>query len=125
MERTIRVVKHLKGPVVPVNTCFGDDDSLDVGAMRKYVNWLCEQNIPVILLTYGSSEFCSLTDEEIWRLGFTLRDSGTARSIKGVWQSQTETLIRRNSSDARHHGLGKNELAFSRLQRNRIGLSWN
>ncbi|MDE0684288.1 MAG: hypothetical protein OXI63_15330 [Candidatus Poribacteria bacterium] len=29
----IRVVEHLKGPVVPVNTCFGDDDSLDVGAM--------------------------------------------------------------------------------------------
>ena len=36
--------------------------------MRRYVNWLCEQNIPVILLTYGSSEFCSLTDEEIWQL---------------------------------------------------------
>ena len=33
MERAIRVVEHLKGPVVPVNTCFCDDDSLDVGAM--------------------------------------------------------------------------------------------
>ncbi len=33
MERAIRVVEHLKGPVVPVNTCFGDADSLEVGAM--------------------------------------------------------------------------------------------
>ena len=33
MERATRVVECLKGPVVPVNTCFGDDDSLDVGAM--------------------------------------------------------------------------------------------
>ena len=64
----------LKGPVVPVNVCFGDDDSLDIGAMRKYVNWLCEQRIPVILLTYGSSEFCSLTDKEIWQ-----SDCGTGR----------------------------------------------
>ncbi|MDE0401027.1 MAG: hypothetical protein OXL96_24805 [Candidatus Poribacteria bacterium] len=29
----IRVVEHLKGPVAPVNTCVGDDDLLDVGAM--------------------------------------------------------------------------------------------
>ena len=49
MEQAIRVLEHLKGPVVPVNTCFGDDDSLDIGAMRKYVNWLCEQNVPAIL----------------------------------------------------------------------------
>ena len=26
MEQAIRVLEHLKGPVVPVNTCFGDDD---------------------------------------------------------------------------------------------------
>ena len=58
MERATHAVEQLKGPIVPVNTCFGDDDSLDVGTMRKYVNWLCEQHIPVILLTYGSSEFC-------------------------------------------------------------------
>lgn len=57
MERVIRVLERLKGPVVPVNTCFDDDDSLDVGAMRKYINWLCEQNVPVILLTYGSVRF--------------------------------------------------------------------
>ena len=33
MERAIRVVERLKGPVVPVNICFGDDDSLDMRAM--------------------------------------------------------------------------------------------
>ena len=30
MERAIRVVEQLKGPIVPINTCFGDDDSLNV-----------------------------------------------------------------------------------------------
>ncbi|RKU14668.1 hypothetical protein C6501_07945 [Candidatus Poribacteria bacterium] len=81
MERATHVVERLKGPVVPVNTCFGDDDSLDIGAMRKYVNWLCEQSVPVILLTYGSSEFCSLTDEEIWRLTSELAEEISGRSL--------------------------------------------
>ena len=81
MERAIRVVEHLKGPVVPVNTCFEDDDSLNIRAMRKYVNWLCDQKIPVILLTYGSSEFCSLTDTEIWQLTAELADEISGRSL--------------------------------------------
>ncbi len=81
MERAIRVVEQLKGPIVPINICFGDDDSLNVAAMRKYVNWLCEQNIPVILLTYGSSEFCSLTDEEIWRLTADIAEEIAGRSL--------------------------------------------
>ena len=81
MEQAIHVVERLKGPVVPVNTCFGDDDSLDMRAMRKYVNWLCEQNVPVILLTYGSSEFCSLTGEEIWRLTAELAEEISGRSL--------------------------------------------
>ena len=32
--------------------------------MRRYVDWLCEQGVPVILLTYGSSEFSVLSAEE-------------------------------------------------------------
>ena len=33
MERAIRVVECLKGPVVPVNICFDGGDALGVGAM--------------------------------------------------------------------------------------------
>jgi dihydrodipicolinate synthase/N-acetylneuraminate lyase len=62
------VTERLKGPVVPINVCFAEDDSVDYAAVRRYVNWLCEQHAPVLLLTYGSSEFASLRDEEIVRL---------------------------------------------------------
>lgn len=67
-ERTRKVVERLKGPVVPVNLCFAEDDALDLGAVARYVGWLCEQRVPVVLLTYGSSEFTSLTEAEIWTL---------------------------------------------------------
>lgn len=67
-ERTRKVVERLKGPVVPVNLCFAEDDALDLSAVARYVGWLCEQRVPVVLLTYGSSEFTSLTEAEIWTL---------------------------------------------------------
>ena len=43
MSRSADVVDRLKGPVVPVNICFADDHSVDYDAMRRYVDWLCEQ----------------------------------------------------------------------------------
>lgn len=81
MDRSIRVLERLKGPVVPINVCFDEDDALNYGAVRKYVNWLCEQRVPVLLLTYGSSEFASLTDEEIWRLTAEVAEANAGRSL--------------------------------------------
>ena len=81
MKRSVQVVQRLKGPVVPLNVCFADDDSVDFVAIRKYVNWLCEQKVPVLLLTYGSSEFCGLTNEEIWRLTAELAEEIAGRSL--------------------------------------------
>ena len=86
MERAIRVYERLKGPVVPVNLCFKNDDSLDYVATKKYVGWLCEQKVPVILLTMGSSEMYNLTDDEIWKLTEELAEEiagGTSRRSRG------------------------------------------
>ena len=89
MEQAIRVYERLKGPVVPVNVCFTSDDSLDYVATRRYVGWLCEQKVPVILLTMGSSEMYNLTDEEIWKLTEELAEEITGRSLfiasTGFW----------------------------------------
>ncbi len=68
MERGAEVVEKLKGPVVSVNICFNKDNEVNYVAMRKYVDWLCREKAPVLLLTYGSSEFSMLGDEDIWRL---------------------------------------------------------
>jgi len=89
MERAIHVYEKLKGPVVPVNLCFNSDDSLDYIAIRKYVGWLCEQKVPVILLTMGSSEMYNLTDEEVYRLTEELAEEIAGRSLfiasTGFW----------------------------------------
>lgn len=89
MSRAAAVVDRLKGPVVPVNVCFAADDSIDYDAMRRYVDWLCEQRVPVVLLTYGSSEFAALSAEEIWKLTELFARTVAGRSLfvtsTGYW----------------------------------------
>ena len=89
MSRATEVVDRLKGPVVPVNICFADDDSIDYEAMRRYVDWLCEQRVPVVLLTYGSSEFSVLSASEIWKLTELFARTVDGRSLfvtsTGYW----------------------------------------
>ena len=89
MSRAADVVARLKGPVVPVNICFADDHSVDYEAMRRYVDWLCEERVPVILLTYGSSEFSVLSAEEIRKLTELFARTVAGRSLfvtsTGYW----------------------------------------
>jgi dihydrodipicolinate synthase/N-acetylneuraminate lyase len=80
-DRTRKVVERLRGPVVPVNLCFAEDDALDLGAVQRYVGWLCDQQVPVVLLTYGSSEFMSLTEAEIWDLTAAVGKAVGGRSL--------------------------------------------
>ena len=90
MDRQEKVLARLKGPVVPVNICFNEDGSVNYGAVRAYVDWLCEKEIPVILLTGGSSEFPSLSDEEIFTLTSEVCEAVDGRSVfmasTGTWK---------------------------------------
>ena len=81
MDRAAQALKRLKGPIATVNVCFNEDGTVNYTAVGKYINWLCEQKIPVLLLTYGSSEFASLSDEEIWELTETVARANGGRSL--------------------------------------------
>ncbi len=81
MTRYEQVVDRLKGPMVPINICFTEDNQIDLPAMRKYVNWLCDQAVPVLLLTYGSSEFAWQSEEDIRRLTAELADEISGRAL--------------------------------------------
>jgi len=93
MERAFNVLERLKGPVVPINICFTGEGRIDYPVMRRYVNWLCEQKVPVLLLTFGSSEFDWISDEDLWRLTAELAEAVAGRSlfISGTrfWEPET------------------------------------
>ncbi|MCZ6680613.1 MAG: dihydrodipicolinate synthase family protein [Candidatus Poribacteria bacterium] len=90
MDRAVQMLARLKGPVVPINICFNPDGTINYAAVRAYVNWLCEGKTPVLLLTYGSSEFASISDDELWELTATVAEANAGRSLciasTGFWK---------------------------------------
>ena len=98
MDRVARVLKRMKGPVVPLNICFNEDGGVNFGAVRDYVDWLCAEGTRIVLLTSGSSEYASLSDEEIWRLTAEIADVNQGRSLfitgTGYWKpTQTREFL--------------------------------
>ena len=89
MTRADTAFSRLRGPVVPLNICFNDDGTVDYASVCNYVDWLCTQKAPVILLTYGSTEFTWLTDEDLWELTAAVGRAIDGRSLyvtsTGFW----------------------------------------
>ncbi len=81
MTRSENVLSRMKGPVVPLNICFNDDGTINHSAVRNYVDWLCVEKVPVLLLTYGSSEFYCMSDEELWELTASVAEANAGRSL--------------------------------------------
>ena len=88
MSREVDVLQRLKGPVVPINICFNTDGTVNFKAVGRYVEWLCDRKVPVLMLTYGSSEFSGLTDEELWELTAVVGEANAARSLFIAFGSQ-------------------------------------
>ena len=90
MDRTKQVLARMKGPVVPLNLCFDEDGTPNYGAIQDYVNWLCEERAPILMLTGGSSEFASLSDDEIRQVTAAVGEANAGRSLfiasTGFWK---------------------------------------
>ena len=93
MNRAKAVVERTRGPVVPLNICFNEDATVDFGAVRAYVDWLCENGAPVVLLTSGSSEYAYLSDDDVWRLTAEIAEVVAGRTLfvgaTGWWKITT------------------------------------
>ncbi len=90
MDSAAKANKRMKGPVVPLNLCFDEAGNLDHDAIAAYVDWLAGEGTPILLLTYGSSEYACLDDEDIWALTRTLGQANAGRSFcigaTGFWK---------------------------------------
>ncbi|MFH1006568.1 MAG: dihydrodipicolinate synthase family protein [Candidatus Latescibacterota bacterium] len=99
MNRAAEVLARLKGPVVPINVCVNEDGTINHDAVGAYVEWLCEEHVPILMLTYGSSEFMGLCDQEIWELTETVARVNAGRALcvasTGFWKpAQTRDFLK-------------------------------
>lgn len=73
--------KKIIGPVVALNIPFKEDESIDYDAMEKYIDFLAINGTPTLLLTYGSSEYANLSDDEIYNLTKVIANANGGRSV--------------------------------------------
>jgi len=92
-DRAKDCFERLKGPIVPLNLCFDDKGEVDIAAIRRYVDWLCRERVPVILLTYISSYFMWLTRDVHRRLTAALAEEIAGRALfisSTLWEAPAE-----------------------------------
>ena len=85
---------------MPINIPLAKDYSVDYGNLRSYVDFLCENQAPVIFFTHGSSEFKSMSEHEIEKLCRTAAEQARGRAlvIGGTgkwWTGKSIDFIRR------------------------------
>ena len=101
---------RMKGPVVPLNLCFDESGAVDHQAVAAYVDWLSAQGAPILMLTYGSSEFACLDDEDIWAVtedrGPSLRRPGLLHRRYGFLEASQDAGLS-GPRPSRGHGRGQ------------------
>jgi len=62
------LIERSVGPVVALNIPFLPDGDVDYEDLQGYVDFLCESDAKTILMTYGSTEYGVLSDDEIYEI---------------------------------------------------------
>ena len=62
------LIRRSYGAVIPLNIPFLKDERIDYDSLKAYVQYLVNNEARTILLTYGSSEYGLLCDDEIYEI---------------------------------------------------------
>lgn len=74
-------VDRIKGPLVPIMPAFTEDERLDLDSTQRWVEWIVQNGIPLVWLTFGTSRYFSLTDQEVWDLTKAVGEVTRGRSL--------------------------------------------
>ncbi len=90
------VLRRLRGPMASITIPYSRDYSIDRGALRAWVDFVCSDKAPVLFLTHGDSELYNLSEAEIETVIRTVADAARGRALVlgGTGQWWTGRLIR-------------------------------
>ena len=75
------VVDKIRGPLVPIVPAFDDDERLDLESTQRWLDWIVGSGIPLVWLTYGTSRYFALSDEEVQALTKAVAEVTRRRSL--------------------------------------------
>jgi len=89
------VFERLKGPMASITMAYNKDHSIDHGSLRNWVDFMCEQGVPILFMTYGDSELYNLNEQEIEAVIRTVVDQANGRTLVlgGTPQGWTGQLV--------------------------------
>jgi dihydrodipicolinate synthase/N-acetylneuraminate lyase len=116
-----KVLDRLKGPMASITIPYNKDFSVDHGSLRAWVDFMCENRVPILLLTYGDSELYNLTEAEIEAVTRTVakQNRGRALFLGGTphgWTGQLVDFINRvedcgvDAISVHHYGEKEDEI---------------
>ena len=76
-----QVFERLKGPMASITMAYNKDYSIDHGSLRGWVDFMCDQQVPILFMTYGDSELYNLSEGEIEAVVRTVADQARGRTL--------------------------------------------
>ncbi len=76
------VYRRLYGPQAAITIPFKANDEIDYEALRKWTDFICDnEDPPILFFTYGDGEIDVLTEEEIARVNLTVSRQAEGRAL--------------------------------------------
>jgi len=76
-----KVAARIRGPLAPLFVPMTKNEQVDYDAMGRYVDWLASNGVPLMWLTYGTSEYTILSEQEILELIRVIADANAGRAV--------------------------------------------
>jgi len=81
----------MRGPLAPIMTPFDEQDQVDHESLRRWVDWMVTNNVPVLWTTGGTSEMLALSEQEVFDITQTACEANAGRvfmiaSTSPMWQ---------------------------------------
>ena len=85
------IARKMRGPLAPIMTPLDEQDQVDHESLRRWVDWMVSQEVPVLWTTGGTSEMLALTEQEVFGLTGTVCEANAGRafliaSTPPLWQ---------------------------------------
>ena len=91
------IANRIRGPLIPIQPVFAEDESLDVTSTCEWIDWLVQEGVPLFWTTQGTTCYFYLSDSEILELNRSVARVTKGRSIliAGIpFRSSTRESIR-------------------------------
>jgi len=78
-NKYLAVAARMRGPLAPILVPFTVSEEVDYQSLAGWIDWMGQNQVPVMWTTGGTSEMMSLTEDEIFKVTKTIAEANHGR----------------------------------------------